>query len=198
MNPNSNTSATNDQQTTLQAQCRPDYVAGFRLLDKFQNQWEQIHSKSEKNVIKAKTAFSKLLLVEQSTARRLQALDELNGGFKLLSKLDDQINNIHSDLEVLEERFVQIEDLLIVLKNNKESNNTAQQLDTLSANYTAQVHEIKTMSRVRRAKMKQDHLKRVELYEKRQQKDLEERRIILERAFEEEKNRYLENKTKKT
>lgn len=172
--------------------------ADFRLLDKFQTQWEQIHIKSEQNVIKARVASKKLASVERKAARHLEALDEFIRSCKCFNMLEENISNIENDLKTLESSFAQIEDLLTILRNHKEHNITVQYVDTLTANSRLQISERKNISKSRRDKLKSEHLERVEVFEREQQKELEERRKVLERAFEEEKNRYLENQTKET
>lgn len=168
------------------------FKAGFTLLDKFQCQWNQIHSTTRRNVVKAKTALMKLNLIEAGSAKHLEALECFITSYKSLPKLEEQIQTIHHDLKVLETSFSKIEDLLIVLKKHKEQRDAQQHEIDLESNYELQVIEIQNASRERRERLKQDHLKRVEAFEKEQQKELDERRDILKRAFEEEKTRYLE------
>lgn len=168
------------------------FKAGFALLDKFQGQWEQIHSTTRKNVVKARVALTKLNQIEDRTTRHLRALDDFIESYKSLPKLEEQIQTIHNDLKTLESSFSKIEDLLIVLRKHKEMRDARQYAIDSELDYQSKVIEMQHGSRERREKLKLDHLKRVEAYEKEQQKDLEERRHILERAFEEEKTRYLE------
>lgn len=168
------------------------FKAGFALLDKFQNQWEQIHSTTITNVGKARTALTRLNFMEDWSARHLEALDRLIASYQSLPKLDEQILAINNDLETLERSFSKIEELLIVLTRYKEERDAQQHAIISEANYERQVLEMQNASRERREGLKQNHLRRVEAYEREQQKELEERRHILERAFEEEKTRYLE------
>lgn len=171
---------------------RDDFKAGFKLLTKFQDQWEYIHHKSETNVIKAKHATKKLNSLEESCIKRVDALNCLMTSYRSLSKLDEQIKIIDSDLRLLESTFPQIEDLLIVLKNHNENITTSQTIETMKANLETQMREEKCLSDARREKLNNEHRERVEAFEMEQQRQLDERRQILEKAFEEEKSRYLQ------
>lgn len=168
------------------------FTAGFTLLDKFQDQWNQIHSITRRNVVKAKAALMRLDKIERSSTRHLDALDYFITSYKSLPKLEEQIQTIHHDLRVLETSFSHIEDLLIILKRYKEQRDAREYELDLETNYELQVIEMQNASRERRERLKQEHLGRVEAFEREQQKELEERRDILKRAFEEEKTRYLE------
>lgn len=168
------------------------FKAGFALLDKFQSQWEQLHSTSKKNVAKARVAVTKLNQIEDHTTRHLKALDYFIASYKSLPKLEEQIQTIHNDLKTLESSFSKIEELLIVLRKHKEISDARQYAIDSESEYQSKLIELQNASRDRREKLRLDHLRRVEAYEREQQKDLEERRHILERAFEEEKTRYLE------
>lgn len=175
------------------------YTIGFRLLDKFQYQWEQIHSKSEQNVIKANMALDKMNSIDQNTVKHMVALDSFFFNYKSMQKLNEQIDTIESDLKLLENNFGQIEDLLIVLKNFKENLEVKKYVDEMESNYQLQASGQKTLSNVRKERLKLDHLERVEAIEKEQERELQERRKILEQAFQEEKSRYLEkSKTNQT
>lgn len=175
------------------------YTIGFRLLDKFQYQWEQIHSKSEQNVIKANMALDKMNSIDQNTVKHMVALDSFFFNYKSMQKLNEQIDTIESDLKLLENNFGQIEDLLIVLKNFKENLEVKKYVDEMESNYQLQASGQKTLSNVRKERLKLDHLERVEAIEKEEERELQERRKILEQAFQEEKSRYLEkSKTNQT
>lgn len=173
------------------------FRAGFGLLDKFQNQWAHIHNKSVNNVNKTKEVLKKLDRVEESTKRRQKALDNFVEGYKSLSKLDDQIKNIETDLRSLEINFIQIEELLLKLKAHKEQSDATKYFRSVESSYEQQVREQTCLSEARKERMKLEHLQRVQQFEEQQQKDLEERRAVLERAFEEEKNMYLQTAREK-
>lgn len=169
----------------------PRFTAGFKLLSKFQNQWTQIHSRSEINTSKARDALAKIDGINQALGGRQRALDEMKVGIKYLSNIQDQINRLDTDIEMLEGCFEKIEDLLIVLKNRKEIIDTESYVENCKSVYNTRVVEYREASEMRRDRLKSEHLLRVEKFELEQQKELEERRKMLERAFEEEKNLYL-------
>lgn len=173
----------------------PDkFTAGFRLLDKFETQWEQIHRMSEGNAEKAKIALTKLNSIDQSCARRLDALNKFMMGCKSLANLDEQINNISCDLKKLESSFIKIEEQLLLLRVRKEQMNAERFIGDVEGNYEAQVKQCKIQAEIRKDKLMDEHLQRVQDFEREQQQQLEERRRVLEKEFEEEKNRYLEKK----
>lgn len=182
--------------TTASNSLEPDrFTAGFKLLDKFQRQWQQIHSSSQINVNKANLVLDRLDSVERSCARRLQALDNLATAQRTLSKLDGHMQSIHSDLRNLENSFTQIEELLLVLKSHKERADGQQYMDTMERQCDGRVGELVRLSDARKEKLRADHLQRVGAFEEEQQRELEERRALLARAFEEEKSRYLNLKS---
>lgn len=169
----------------------PSFTAGFNVLDKFLNRWEQLHSRSEKNVAKANKVSNTLASIERSSARQMEALNEFISSYKSLSKLNDQIKTIDGHLNLLFNSLSNIEELLIVLKNDKEVKETNQYMEDLSLNYQQQVQQLQANSKENQERLKLEHLQRVTKFEIEQQSQLEERRRILEKAFEEEKKNYL-------
>lgn len=169
----------------------PAFTSGFNLLAKFQNQWGQLHSKSEHNVAKAKAVFEILNSIERSSIGRIEALNEFITSYRSLTKLEDQIKTINDDLQTLVTNLAKTEELLIVLKENKEANDADQYIEDLKSSYQKQVQQMEMDSKLRREKINSEHLQRVTKFEMEQEKELEERRQILEKAFEEEKKKYL-------
>lgn len=168
------------------------YTAGFRLLNKFEAQWEQLHGTSERNANKAHIALAKLKGLNQSCSRRLDAINMFNESYKSLSMLEERINNISCDLSKLEEYIVVIEEYLITLKDIEEQNDANRFILSINGNHEAQVQQEKIQSELRKDRLMTEHLKRVQDFESNQQSLLEERRRVLERQFEEEKSRYLD------
>lgn len=169
----------------------PAFTAGFNLLAKFQNQWGQLHSKSEHNVLKVKAVFEVLNSIERSSIGRIEALNEFITSYRSLTKLENQIKTINDDLTTLITNLAKTEELLIVLKKNKEAHDADQYMEDLKSNYQKQKQQIETDSKLRREKIHSEHLQRVTKFEMDREKELEERRQILEKAFEEEKKTYL-------
>lgn len=167
------------------------FTAGFAVLTKFQDQWTRIHSKSEKNISKAQQTLMKIDQLDKSLSERQAALGELKNSHMSLAKIQNQVDRLAEDMKTLEGCFEKIEDLLIVMKNHKETSDTEIYIENLENDYVARVADLNATSQARKNKMKYNHLKRVEEYEREQQKEFEERRQILERAFEEEKTLYL-------
>lgn len=182
--------------TNIQHEPRIDFAVGFKLLTKFQSQWEQIHAVSEKNVEKAQEALSKLEKLEQKCDRQLQAVEIFISSYKSISKLDEHINDIGTDLKLLEGAFSKIEDLLTVLKNHKENVETNEYVDKMKADFNFRTKEIHRHQNVRKEEIKIDHARRVEDIEREQLAEIELRRHLYEKAFEEEKSRFLERKRK--
>jgi len=169
-----------------------EFKAGFRLLTKFQDQWEQIHSNSKRNITKTKRAFTKLVSIENSCDRRLNELDKLTESHRSLAKLDQQIEVLEGDLKTLECYFVRIESALITLKDQKERIEANDALMAIGADLQRQVNQRRFLSGARKESLKLEHLNRVAVLEEKQQKELEDRRRLLGEAFEEEKSHYLD------
>lgn len=169
----------------------PNFTAGFNLLARFQNQWEQVHSKSEQNVIKAKRVFETLNSIERGSVGRIEALNDFITSYRSLGKLEEQIKTINDDFAALMTNLAKTEELLIVLKENKEAREANQFLEDLRADYHQQAQQMRDDSKLRLEKLGSEHLLRVAKFEMEQEKVLEERRQILERAFKEEKENYL-------
>lgn len=169
----------------------PNFTAGFNLLAKFQNQWEQIHSKSEHTVIKAKTVFKTLNSIEETSIRHIQALNEFITSYRSLGKLEEQLKTINNTLVALMANLVKTEEFLLVLKEDKEARETEQFLKNTKSNYQRKAQQMQDDSKLRLEKLSSEHLMRVANFEKEQEKELEERRQILDKAFKEEKESYL-------
>lgn len=140
-----------------------DYTTGLRLFDKFQNQWEQLHVRSEDVVSKAKSAVTKLAQLEQRSSRQLAAIDSISHCYKSLTKLDGQIRNIQCDLQLLEASFTKLGQSISILKQHKQ--------------------------REEEERRRRDNIIEIDSDEERK---LEERRQVLARAFQEDILRYLE------
>lgn len=177
---------------------RDKFTAGFRLLDKFEKQWEYLHQRSENNAIKAKQALTKLNQIELSCTRRLDALDQFVDGYNSLSSLDERINNINCDLKSLEQCFIKIEEHLLSLKLTKEKSDADKFVRNVEGNHGAQVQRLKIEAELRKDKLMSEHLLRVQSFENAEQTKLDERRRVLEKEFEEEKSRYLDKSSNKT
>lgn len=174
------------------------FNAGSKLLDRFQLQWQQIHSKSVNNVSRAGLAFKKIHSINDSISEMTEALIALNTSHKTLSMLDEQIAKIGSDLTHLDVSMRKIEDLLIILKDKKEQEESKIFMDNLDSLLAQRTKDIQDRTAKRREQIKLDHQKRVENVERILENELDERRRVLERTFEEEKQRYLEEQTKDT
>lgn len=165
--------------------------AGFKILYRFQSQWENMHFKTENNLSKIGMITDKIDHLERSATRRLQSLDELNDCCKSLGTINDQIRDINSDLIQLERSIPMIESVLMQLKNQKEEQDLRSTLSQMDNKFQADKQAMVDISNARKEKLRTDHNKRIEAYEQKQLQELDERRLILEKAFEEEKQRYL-------
>lgn len=167
------------------------YTVGFKLLSKFQDQWAILHENNKINVQKANDAISRIQTIDQATTRQLHAIDSLVTGYNSLDLLNEQMRVIESDLLSLETKFSRIENLLIDLRNKKEQSDSEQFLVDTTTDYASRFQKLKSSSDARRATLRVEHMCRVEQFERQMQSDLDERRNILSRAFEEEKHQYL-------
>lgn len=174
------------------------FTAGFNLLDRFQIQWQLIHSKSIDNLSKAKYALSEIKALDKSVSKMADALDELSNSYKSFDQMNKQILNIGNDLQNLELSIRNIEDLLIIAKGHKEELEHRRVMNELDTTLEERTKELHNSSNKRRNQLKLDHNKRIADLERKYENELEERRFVLERAFEEEKQKYLEQKTYET
>jgi len=170
------------------------FASGFRLLDKFKAQWECLHRYSESNVSKVQSTVQKLETIEKSCSRQLEALQAFSTGFKSLARLDEQIVSIQNDFAALEATIVKIEESLIQMTQEKEKRDFEKYIRSIEGNHEALMQREKIESELRRDRLMSEHLKRVQKFEEEQQRELEERRVVLERQFEEEKKQYLNKK----
>lgn len=168
--------------------------ASLRLLDRFQGYWEQIHSNSVNNVDKAKFVIKQLNRIEQSCLQRSEALYSFIQNYKSIGDLNQQIDIITCDIQNLERCFTQLEESLLELKILKERTVTEDYVTRVEADYEAQVRDQKALSEVRRDRLMSEHLERVQAFDREQLRALEEKRRILDKEFQEDKNRYLANK----
>lgn len=168
--------------------------ASVRLLNRFQNQWEQIHSNSVNNIDKARLVVKQLDRIEQSCSERSEALSSFIQGYKSIVDLNNQIDIIICDIQNLERYFIELEENLLRLKSFKEKTATEDYINRVEAEYEAQVRDQKALSEVRRDRLMSEHLERVQAFDKEQLRALEEKRLILGKEFQEDKNRYLANK----
>lgn len=100
---------------TIGEQQPVQFAAGFRLMDKFKSQWEELHNSSEMNVLKAQSVVSKINAIELKCSQQLNAVDSFKQSCQSIPKLQDQIADIQRDLSKLEQNFVKIEECLFVL-----------------------------------------------------------------------------------
>lgn len=151
-----------------------EYNTGLKLFDKFQNQWEQLHIKSEDIVIKAKTAVAKLVQLENRSSRQLEAIELISVSYKSLAKLDEQIESIQRDLQSLETCFTKIGDSISILRRQKEEEEKAIRLRSLELQEQLRQGSYEIISS-----------------DPEEERKLEERRQILAKAFQEDISRYL-------
>lgn len=168
------------------------YQAGFKLLDKYKDEWRNIHANSISNIARVEKVSRGIDSLERESTRRLKSLDELGECCKSLCNLNKQVYDISNDLLNLEKTVPLIEDMLIDLKNHKENSDNEQINIELEHSLGQQINQLRERSMKKREKLKLDHNKRLEAYEQKQLEELDERRVILEKTFEEEKQRYLE------
>jgi hypothetical protein len=166
-------------------------VAGFKLLDKFTAQWEQLHRVSETNIGKSKIVVDKLSLLDQNCKARLDALDSISSGYKSLSELENQLSGISCDISSLENTFKKIEQCLSLLAERKERVDCDEFIRQCEGNLEAQIQREQIRTELKRDQLMSEHLQRVQNFEKQQQRALDERRKVLTEEFEAEKARHM-------
>lgn len=162
-------------------------VAGFKLLDKFTAQWEQLHRVSETNIEKSRLVVDKLTQLDKSCKLRLEALDNFISNYKGLSSLERQISSISCDISNLENTFIKIEQCLSQLAEKRELDNFEAYIRQCEGNYEAQVQRENIRTELKRDQLMSEHLLRVCDFERKQQEALDERRRMLTDDFETEK-----------
>uniref|UniRef100_A0A6G1S792 Uncharacterized protein n=1 Tax=Aceria tosichella TaxID=561515 RepID=A0A6G1S792_9ACAR len=166
-------------------------AAGFKLLDKFTAQWEQLHRVSVANVDKSRMVVDKLSLLDKNFKARLSALNSIISSYRSLSELENQIARISCDINGLENTFIEIEQCLALLGEQKEQNNCDEFIRQCEGDYEAQVQREKIRTELRRDQLMSEHLQRVHIFEQQQQQALDERRRVLTEEFEAEKARHM-------
>lgn len=169
------------------------HCAGFTLMDHYQKEWQQLHSNSVNNFTRIRMISQRIDSLEKSADRRLQSLVDLDNCCKSLRSMDNQVMSIQNDLIQLEKTIPLIETILTDMRNQYESKSCNRLKSDLEMELEEKLRELSEDSMLRKEKLKSDHKKKLELLEQKQLQDLEERRHILERTFEEEKKRYLES-----
>lgn len=95
------------------------FTAGFKILDRYHGQWQQLHTKSENNVRLAGQVSQRLDLLDRVSRNRLDALTSLDVHYRSLVLFEKQLGDISGNLGKLETSIAHIEELLSILRARK-------------------------------------------------------------------------------
>jgi hypothetical protein len=166
-------------------------VGGFKLLDKFTAQWEQLHRVSETNIDKSRLVVDKLSRIDGNCKALKVALGSITSCYKALHELDNQISSICCDINSMENTFRELEECLSLLGQQKEQLECERFIRQCEGEYEANVQKEQIRAELRRDQLMSEHLQRVHDFEMRQQEALDERRLVLEKEIEAEKARHM-------
>lgn len=169
-----------------------NHKSGFKLLTHFQDEWQKLHKNSEICSKKAQTAMQKLNKVELSSSKLLTSIQLLLVGYQSLSQIDERVQGIQNELDGLFGYFDKIETILTILRNDHEEQDLEEFKLKLDEDTSWSIKGKMIDSQVKKELINNEHKKRVLEFELKHEQELEERRKLYEKAFEEEKRKYLE------
>lgn len=160
-----------------------NYGAGADLLHHFQQQWNELHDLSEENSIKAREVDILIGGVYEKIDRQWHNIVLLNSALATIPKINNDIKNLMDQLGTLEEAFEEVEASLYNLENLNEI--LELQNHQLDHRFQLALYKEKKLSHLDtvRAKLADEHSKRVVQYELKNQKILQERQQTFEKVF---------------
>lgn len=101
------------------SEAKVNYGAGGALLEKYQNDWAELHENADKNAKAADEADRLILELHETTKAKLQAANEFSQGLSHLPHLTaavaqcmDSLKNVQALLKSVEEELVEFEDIV--------------------------------------------------------------------------------------
>lgn len=170
--------------------------AGLSVLKHFQNQWCQIRANSEICSKKGRIVTNEIEKLDIASSKLSNSLELLLVSYRSLSQINELINITYSELSDLQDCFDKLESMLTSATNEKEMKDFEKFKSRLDADISWSIKEKSVQSELNKEKLLAEHNKRLLDVEQKQELIIEERRRLFEKAFEEEKSKYLENLTK--
>lgn len=93
-----------------------DYSAGAKLLEKYQNEWTELHENAEKNAREAENIDIMMLDIHKNVKKRLEDITNINICLVGLPKVISSVGDCVDRLRVLNVLFETVEKKLITLE----------------------------------------------------------------------------------
>lgn len=166
--------------------------AGFRQLDKNQDQWQSIRSMNEKNGNMAAELDERITSARNISEQRLTSIKDLNMTLSVLPSIVDQlktaremIEEINSTAVEVEEKMMQLQDLVEVLDLQEKQLDMRFELAMFKEKKMAELEVV-------RERLSKEHVENVVRYEKGLRKVQQERQLVFQDAFQDDLKYYKE------
>lgn len=103
-----------------------DYSTGTELLEKYQNEWTELHENAEKNAREAEIIDVVMLDIHKNVKKRLEDITNINMCLVSLPKVISSVGDCVNRLQVLSDLFETVEKELISLEAIVERNDFEQ------------------------------------------------------------------------
>ncbi|XP_046973388.1 dysbindin [Vanessa cardui] len=179
------------QKVTSETESRVNYGAGAELLEKYQENWAELHDNADKNAKAAEEVDKLILELHETTKVRLQSATELAQNLSHLPNLTasvaqcmDSLKNVQALLHEVENQLVEFED--IVERSNIEK-------WKLDHHYHLTLYKEKKMAGLEeiRNQLAKENLERNNENERRQLAELQTKRESSAVAFKSDMAKYL-------
>lgn len=167
-----------------------NYNAGADILHRYQLQWNELHELAEENAKNAQNVDFLVAGIHQKLEREWKSILCLNNTLAVIPKVNDTIENLMSQIEILQEMFEDVEHALFQFENlNEELELQNQQVDQRYQLTLYRENKAATLNSLR-AKLSSDHSEKIAKHELKQQKTMQERQKTFAEVFVEELNQY--------
>ncbi|XP_033754569.1 dysbindin protein homolog [Pecten maximus] len=157
--------------------------AGADLLDRYQNNWRELHQDAEQNATLAENVDSQITQLFVTIDRQAEMLGQLHTTVADLPVILNKLQELTDVLASLDEEYENVEVALIRLEDMCEEQELAQakvydaqKLSTYTHRKSEDLQKIKV-------ELAKDHAKKMEGYEKNRQTKLKERQEVFEQQF---------------
>ncbi|XP_022248465.1 dysbindin-like isoform X2 [Limulus polyphemus] len=164
--------------------------AGADLLHYYKSQWEELHRTSEENAEAAEDVAYRISDLNKFCRQEQDLMKQFNYQLSLAPGLHSSVMNLMGRIGELQGLFEEVESSLLNLENVLETQ--ALQEKQLDHRFQLALYKEKKLAAFEELKVKlaQEHSKKVQEFEMRQQKVLKERQEAFREAFEEEMQHY--------
>ncbi|XP_051166464.1 dysbindin-like [Leptopilina boulardi] len=167
-----------------------NYNAGADILHRYQLQWNELHDLAEENAKNAQNVDSLVAVFHLKLEREWKSILCLNNTLAVIPKVNETIQNLMSQIEIIQGMFEDVEHALLELENlNEELDLQNRQVEHRFQLTLYKENKVATLNS-QRAKFSSDHSEKIAKHELKQQKMMEERQKTFAEAFDEELNQY--------